>query len=265
MAAGALGAAETTHNRLTDAERKAGWQLLFDGRSFNGWIDPARKSPPGDGWAIEDGCIRTRAKPRITEDLVSKDTFRDFELAFDWRIAPGANSGVKYRIQDFILIRHEAQPGGRRFEDIALAEMRAKASRSSLKPEQHAQDYVIGFEFQLIDNSKHRDAQRGAKYQSGALYDMIGASKDAARAPGEWNEARIVVRGKHTEHWLNGVKVVDAALDAPEALESVARRWGKESEVYRLLATQPRHECPISLQNHNDEAWFRNIRVRRLK
>src|SRR5215208_7085697 len=95
-----LSAAESENNRLSDAERKAGWQLLFDGKSFSGWIDPAAKTPPGEAWAIEDGCIRTRPRPRIVEDLVSKETYRDFELMFDWRIAPGANSGVKYRIQD---------------------------------------------------------------------------------------------------------------------------------------------------------------------
>ncbi|HET8549787.1 MAG TPA: DUF1080 domain-containing protein, partial [Bryobacteraceae bacterium] len=166
--------ARAEHNRLSDAERKAGWQLLFDGKTFHGWIDPATKTLPGDAWAIEDGCIRTRPHPRIIEDLVSKNNYRDFELAFDWRIAPGANSGVKYRIQDFILIR-SARTRGRRFEDAALEEMRARPSRASLGPEERAQEYVIGFEYQLIDNVKHADARRGAKYQSGSLYDMAGA------------------------------------------------------------------------------------------
>jgi hypothetical protein len=144
--------------------------------------------------------------------------------------------------------------------------MRTRASsRAALGPQDRAQEYVIGFEYQLIDNSQHRDARRGAKYQAGSLYDMAGAVTEAARAPGEWNAARIVVRGNRAEHWLNGVKVVDTPLDAPEVLESVGRRWGKDSEVYRLLATQPRRETPISLQNHDDEAWFRNVKIRRLK
>jgi hypothetical protein len=256
--------AQSENNRLTDAERKAGWRLLFDGTTFNGWIDPASKTPPGDAWAIEAGCIRTRPRPRFIEDLVSKDTYRDFELMFDWRIAPGANSGVKYRIQDFIFIR-ASKTKGRRFEDAALEEMRTRPKRAELDAAERAQDYVIGFEYQLIDNTKHADAMRGAKYQSGALYDMAGASSAAARAPGEWNQARILLRGNHAEHWVNGAKVVGTMLDAPEVLENVARRWGKESEVYRLLATQPRRDCPVSLQNHNDEAWFRNIKIRRLK
>jgi hypothetical protein len=143
--------------------------------------------------------------------------------------------------------------------------MRTLPKRADLEASDRAQDYVIGFEYQLIDNGKHADATRGAKYRSGALYDMAGASTEAARPPGEWNQARIVLRGNRAEHWVNGARVVDTMLDAPEVLESVARRWGKESEVYRLLATQPRRDCPISLQNHNDEAWFRNIKIRRLK
>jgi hypothetical protein len=254
------------HNQLTPAERSAGWQSLFDGKTFAGWTDPFGKTPPGDAWAIEDGCIRTRPRPRIIEDLISKDTFRDFEFAFDWRIAPGANSGVKYRIQDVVFIPLDVKNRAPRFEDVVKDQMRTRQpTRANLAPGARAQEYVIGFEYQLIDDAKHADAQRGTKQRAGALYDMAGASTAAARPPGEWNTARIIVRGNRAEHWLNGVKVVETALDAPEVLENVARRWGKESEVYRLLATQPRRDCPVSLQNHNDEAWFRNIKIRRLK
>jgi hypothetical protein len=79
---------------------------------------------------------------------------------------------------------------------------------------------------------------------------------------GEFNHSRLVVKGNHTEHWLNGVKVVDTDLE--EAAKDGTKRWGADSPVYRLLATQPKKDCPISLQNHNDAAWFRNIKIRRL-
>ena len=123
-------------------------------------------------------------------------------------------------------------------------------------------EYVIGFEYQVIDNGGHADAQRGPKYQTGALYDLVGPTQDVTKPVGEFNQARLVMRGNHTEHWLNGVKVVDT--DLLEAAKGGAKRWGAESPVYRLLATQPKKDCPISLQNHNDPAWFRNLKIRRL-
>src|ERR1700716_2316909 len=91
-------------NTLTKAEKAEGWQLIFDGKSMKGWIDPAKKTPPGNGWTIEDGCLKSLPHPRITEDLVSERKFHDFELVWDWKIAPKGNSGLKYRIQDFVLL-----------------------------------------------------------------------------------------------------------------------------------------------------------------
>jgi hypothetical protein len=85
-----------------------------------------------------------------------------------------------------------------------------------------------------------------------------------AKPVGQFNRARVVVRGNHTEHWLNGVKVVDANLDDAVVRETLAKRWGKQSRVYELLTDRAKKTGPISLQNHNDEAWFRNIRIRPL-
>ena len=82
---------------------------------------------------------------------------------------------------------------------------------------------------------------------------------------GEFNHSRLVVKGDHVEHWLNGVKVVDGSLKAPEVAQGAARRWGVGSPVYDLLVNQPRNPCPISLQNHDSEAWFRNVKIRELK
>jgi hypothetical protein len=93
---------------------------------------------------------------------------------------------------------------------------------------------------------------------------MFAASRDLTRPVGEFNHLRLVVKGDHTEHWLNGEKVVDASLKAREVAESVAKRWGQESPVYDLLVSQPRQQCQISLQNHDDVAWFKNIKIRRL-
>ena len=126
------------------------------------------------------------------------------------------------------------------------------------------QEYVVGFEYQALDNERHPDAKRGTSHQSGALYDIFSPAKDATRPVGEFNHSRLVVKGDHIEHWLNGEKVVDGSLKAPEIAAGVEKRWGKDSPVYNLLVNQPRKECQISLQNHGDEAWFKNIRIRRL-
>jgi hypothetical protein len=93
-------AGDRAPNTLTAAEKRDGWTLLFDGETMNGWDDPRLKTPPGDAWTIKDGCLKATAHPHITEDLFNRDTFGDFDLEFDWRISPGGNSGVKYRIQD---------------------------------------------------------------------------------------------------------------------------------------------------------------------
>ncbi len=100
-------------NTLTSAEKKAGWNLLFDGQSMNHWVDPRQKIPAGDAWTIEDYCLKANRRPHITEDLFSEDLYRDFELAFDWRISQGGNSGVKYRIQGHFFVLPET-PGGKR-------------------------------------------------------------------------------------------------------------------------------------------------------
>ena len=99
-------AGQAADNVLTPAEKQAGFKLLFDGHSFAGWRDPASETPPGDSWAIEDGMLRTKPNPHVTEDLITKESFGDFELKFDWKISPRGNTGVKYRIQRAIFIDH---------------------------------------------------------------------------------------------------------------------------------------------------------------
>ena len=248
-------------NTLTPQEKAQGWQLLFDGKSFDGWKNPADLSPPGDSWGIENGCLKSRSHPKLREDLFTAGTFEDFELAFEWKISPGGNSGLKYRVQDrFFIDERRLQKGEfKKFEDLANASIRSR----STKRRDATQEYVVGFEYQVID-AAHPDARRGAYYQAGALYDMLPATSHAGKAPGEFNQARVVVRGQHIEHWLNGVKVVDGRLDSAAAMAHAEERWTRTSPIYGALSGQPKKSCPITLQNHNDEAWFRSIKIRRL-
>jgi hypothetical protein len=247
-------ACQAQNNTLTPAERKAGWILLFDGKTLDKWHDTRQMSPPGDSWAVEDGCIKACSKPKLGEDLFSRDTFGDFDLMFDWRVSPHGNTGVKYRVQDRLFIY--GVPGLGKFERQVDYNFSHRRNERPAK----GYEYVIAFEYQVIDTDKPA-TDKGA---AGALYELIGPTRAAARPVGEFNHSRILLKGNHVEHWLNGVKVVDAELTAPEIASGLADRWGTASPVYKLLTGQPRRNCPITLQNHNDDAWFRNIKIRKL-
>src|SRR3984893_17076555 len=141
---------DAADNQLTAQEKAAGWRLLFDGKTYAGWEDPTRKSPAGDSFTIEDGCLKPTPHPRIEEDLFTSDSFRDFELLFDWKISPGGNSGVKYRIQDRIILLGE---GASKFEDLVALSFK---NRTTTRPSK-GQEYVVGFEYQITDNATNKD------------------------------------------------------------------------------------------------------------
>ncbi len=254
-------AADAPLNTLTPAERKAGWVLLFDGKSMDGWVDPRTKTPPGDAWTIDDQCLKAQARPRIGEDLFSQKTYRDFELAFDFKISPAGNSGVKYRVQDHFFVT--PTPAGSPKERFEVQVERSFSNRGP-RPD-HGGDYVVGFEYQITDDAANKDALGNVKHTAGALYDMVAPSSHASLPVGEFNHARIVVRGNHVEHWLNGVKVVDSSLDSEAALAGIRKRWRDSPHILEMMAKEPRKDCPITLQNHGDSAWFRNIKIREIK
>jgi hypothetical protein len=260
----AAAAGSAADNQLTPEETKAGWRLLFDGVSLKGWIDPARQNVPGNAWAIENGALKTVPKPRVREDLLTTGTFADFELVFDWKVVPGGNSGVKYRIQDTIFI-DETRHTTKRFEEMVGREYAGHPSdRKTLQPGAKNQVYVVGFEMQLIDDARHADARRDQRHTTGALYSMIAPQKTGLAKPaGEWNSSRIVAQGQHFEHWINGVKVLEGDLNDEAVAAGAAKRWGPAPPVREMLS-HPKPSGRLGLQHHEDEAWFKNIKVRKL-
>lgn len=237
---------------------------LFDGKSFKGWRDVSKLNVPGNAFSIEDGAIHSNKKPWINEDLFSLGEYEDFELEFEWKVSPHGNSGIKYRLQDAVFMNESIARPVKKFEETLRDEYERRPSdRAKLKPNEHGQLYTVAFEFQLIDDHEY-SYKLPPQQQTGALYSFIGPSKLAAKKPGEWNTAKLVVKGDHIEHWVNGEKVVDASLKSPEIAAGAEKRWGKTHPVYKLLTEQPKKKSPILIQNHGDEAWFRNLRVKRL-
>jgi hypothetical protein len=256
-------AALAADNELTPGERKAGWRLLFDGKTMNGWLDPASKIVAGDAWTVEEGTLHNKQRPRIEEDLMSKEVFGDFELMFDWRLEQRGNSGLKYRIQREVFVdQSTVKPGPNEFEGILGRELAGHLSdRGKLAPEGRGFVYTVGFEFQLIDDERHPDAKRGEDRMTGSLYSMIPRAKTAARPAGEWNSGRLVVKGQRFEHWVNGEKVLEGTLTDERVRAGAEKRWSPAPEIREALVN-PQAKGRISLQHHGDPVWFKNLKIR---
>jgi len=206
--------------RLTDAERQAGWVSLFDGRSTAGWrIFQAHDAPTS--WAVVDGNL-TSVPPG--GDLISDREYGNFELALEWRISSGGNSGILYRVTEA-----------------------AEAT------------YETGPEMQVLDDARHPDGKNRLT-SAGSCFGLYPAPAGIVKPAGEWNAVRILVRGNHVEHWLNGVKVVQYELGSDDWKAKVAASKFKQWPGYGLA--QRGH---IALQDHGDVVAYRNIRIRELK
>ena len=198
----------------------ADWEVLFDGESLTGWRAYQGAGIPETSWCVEDGAIVSQA---TRGEIVTESTYRDFELEFAWKVTDGANSGVFYRVD-----------------------------------ESDEQVHHSGMEYQVLDNVGQ--AGRPLTEQAGACYGVVPAIVDATLAVGEWNEARIVVRGDHAVHRLNGQVVAEFWLGSEAWEQGVAR--GPLSSHAGFGKTV---EGPIALQNyHGHRVAFRDLRIRRL-
>jgi hypothetical protein len=224
-------------NTLTAGEKAAGWRLLFDGQTFHGWKGLGYDSVPTAHWMIDHGAIRKipsgkvalqpDGQPMHGGDLMTVDSFANFELSFEWKVAPGANSGVKYNVSEGYSIKY--QPG-------------------------HA---ALGFEYQIEDDSLGDDITLGT-HRAAALYALIAANGlKKLRPVGQWNVGKIVFQGNHGEHWLNGQKVVEFELGTP-VMDSLVQA----SKYHVFPGFAEKRMGHIILQDHNDEAWYRDIKIR---
>jgi hypothetical protein len=213
-------------NQLTADERAAGWTLLFDGKSLDGWRGYRRPDASTTRWRVVDGMLtippHDGRDTRGALDLISIPTFDRFEFSFEWRIAEGGNSGVKYYV----------------LEDM---------------------DAAIGHEYQIIDDARHPDALIGPERQTAAFYDVLAAANRRLEPAGRFNHSRIVVNGNTVEHWLNGTRVLQYELDSAALRAAIAD--SKFKDVARFGKLQPGH---ILLQDHGNQVWYRNLKIRKL-
>jgi hypothetical protein len=207
------------HSMLTAAERAAGWRSLFDGRSTAGWRGYRRDAMPA-GWEAIDGAL-TRVGP--AGDIVTVDQYGDCELSLEWRVEVGGNSGIFYRVT-----------------------------------EDDEYPWQSGPEMQVLDDANHPDG-RSPLTSAGALYGIYPAQSGIVRPAGAWNTARIVMHGGHVEHWLNGVKLVEAELGSPDWKARVGR--SKFAAMPRFGRNESGH---LGLQDHGDRVAFREIKIRLL-
>lgn len=212
-------------NRLSDQERHDGWKLLFDGKSASQWRGYGRKDLTGVRWAAQDGCLAVPGADgkdtHGSRDIVSIDTYGDFELTWDWRISTGGNSGLKYLVT----------------EDNQAA--------------------ALGHEYQMIDDALHPDAKKRDSRRTGSLYDVFPAPAARPRPAGAFNQSRILVQGKHVEHWLNGTRILAYELDSDALRAAVANSKFKDVSGF----DKPR-KAHLLLQDHGFAVCFRNLKIR---
>ncbi len=227
--------ADFVPNHLTAYEKKDGWSLLFDGKTNRGWLSATSNTFPAKGWDINNGAISVLPSEGKEAgnggDIVTKEEYSAFDLSFEFKLTPGANSGVKYF--------------------VTLAE---KTTGSA-----------IGLEFQVLDDSSHPDAKlgRNGNRTLASLYDLIPAEKQKrfTRTIGQWNFARLIVYpDKKVEHYLNGVKVLEYVRGSKEFKDLVAI---SKYKVWPNFGEAPKGR--ILLQDHGTAVLFRSIKIKQLQ
>lgn len=216
-------------NTLSAKEKKEGWKLLFDGTTTSGWRK-FKSDKIGAAWKVKDGALYLNATNKKDwqtgdgGDIVTEGVYENYELSIEWKIQACGNSGIIFNVQE------------------------------------GNYDYVwhTGPEFQVLDNACHPDAKI-IKHRAGDLYDLISCKVETVKPAGEWNEARILANKGNYSFWLNGTEVTSVNMNSPEWKTLIAGSKFKNMADFGKF-TKGR----ISLQDHGDQVWYRNIKIKEL-
>lgn len=228
-------------NTLTDQEVSDGWELIFDGETLQGWRGLNMQEVPEKQWVVEDGTIKivsrdsipagTDGDPLPGADLLLDRPLNNFEFAFEWKLSPVANSGIKYNVSEEL---------------------------SAVQGNPHS---ALGFEYQILDDPEYPQLEDNPRWSTSSLYELVEPGPNAHLNPqDEWNTGRIHFSGNYGEHWLNGERVLTFELDSEEMTSAlVASKWADINDF------GIRHEnAYIILQDHGDTVWYRNLKLREL-
>ena len=217
-------------NTISEKERQEGWELLWDGKTSDGWRGARLDHFPEKGWVIDDGILKVMksggGESAFGGDIVTKKKYKNFVLKVDFKITEGANSGVKYFVDP----------------DLNTGEGSA-----------------IGCEFQILDDNKHPDAKMGVEgnRKLGALYDLIPVPEDKPFRKGFFNTAMIVVKDNHVEHWLNDIRILE--YERNNQMWEALVNFSKYKDWQNFGNAESGH---ILLQDHGDEVWFKNVKIK---
>lgn len=212
--------APAADNTLTSAEKADGWKLLFDGKTLDGWREYGSHARPDKGWKVEDGLLKKLSGVH-GGDIITEQKYGDFELQWDWLISKAGNNGIKYLVTE----ERKGAPG---------------------------------HEYQLLDDVNHPDGRIGPIRQTASFYDVFPPAADKPlNPPGQWNHSRILVKGNHVEHWLNGKKVLEYTLGSPELKAAIAK-----SKFKNAAGFADKIDGYIMITDHHEECWFKNIKIR---
>lgn len=217
--------------QVENNQENEGWTSLFNGENLDGWKAYGKDSI-SDQWQVRDGAIvftPSGNSEESSENLITKEEYTNFELSLDWKISEGGNSGVMWAVQD--------------------------------DPEKYKEPYLTGPEIQILDNQRHPDAKNGPDRTAGALYDLYPPSEDVTKPAGEWNHEVIRVDHKSNKGsvTLNGTKIVEFPAHGPEWDKLVENSKFKDWEGFAK-----KRSGHIALQDHGNEVWFKDIKIKPL-